>query len=59
MLPDYPQIKAELKTTAEEFMQFRFRQYLGPLAGIPEVRVFEGNSKKHFARTGGSHERFV
>ena len=56
MLPDYPQIKAELKTTAEEFMQFRFRQYLGPLAGIPEVRVFEGNSKKHFARTGGSHE---
>ena len=56
MLPDYPQIKAELKTATEEFMQFRFRQYLGPLADIPEVRVFEGNSKKHFGRTGGSHE---
>lgn len=43
MLPDSPEVKADLAKRFNDFLQGRTDEYLGPLSKISRLRYFEGD----------------
>jgi hypothetical protein len=56
VLPDYPKVKADLAARLNEFVKKRVDHYLGPLRGIPQVRLFEGDGGRSLTREDGETE---
>lgn len=57
MLPDWPEVKNDIRKKLDEFLSERVFQHLGIIREVPRHRIFEGR-KSYIKRTSGRKDEF-